>query len=95
MTFREECPENASENIILVGNKVDKVEQRVVSIHEGEELCKELGCIAYYETSAQSNINVDEVFFAVAAGAFQCENQQLKENIDSQNVSQLGKDNPD
>ena len=69
-TFRQECPEAASANIVLVGNKIDKAEDRVITTEEGKELCKELGCVEYYETSAQNNINVDETFFSVAAGAF-------------------------
>ena len=29
-TFRAECPEDASYNIVLLGNKVDKEELRVI-----------------------------------------------------------------
>ena len=76
-TFREECPQDACDNIILVGNKVDKEEARVIPKDEALELCSELKCIEYYETSAQNNINVDETFFSVAAAAFHKENKNF------------------
>jgi len=54
---------------VLVGNKADMLE-REVSTEEAEKACKSYGCIAYYETSASANINVDEAFFSVATKAF-------------------------
>ena len=38
--FREECPADASNNIVLVGNKVDEIEKRVIEKHEAVELVK-------------------------------------------------------
>jgi GTPase KRas protein len=46
---------------ILVGNKVDKVQQREVSPDEGYALARGYGC-RFFETSAKSNTNVDEAF---------------------------------
>ena len=43
--------------ICLVGNKVDKVEERKVSIEEGEDLAQELNTL-FFEVSAKSATNV-------------------------------------
>ena len=54
--------------IIIVGNKVDLSQQRVVSTAEGEELAKSLSetGISYIETSALSGENVIEAFELIA-----------------------------
>lgn len=46
---------------ILLGNKIDLSDERVVSRSEGEILAKMIGA-AYYETSAKENRNVDLCF---------------------------------
>lgn len=46
---------------IIVGNKRDKSNQRVVAIEEGEELAARLGC-EFVETSAKTADNVDRLF---------------------------------
>eukprot|EP01129_Flabellula_baltica_P009674 TRINITY_DN3989_c0_g1_i2.p1 TRINITY_DN3989_c0_g1~~TRINITY_DN3989_c0_g1_i2.p1 ORF type:complete len:177 (+),score=26.15 TRINITY_DN3989_c0_g1_i2:51-533(+) len=51
--------------IVLVGNKVDREEDRVVLREEGEALASQLG-VVYRETSAKDNVGVDEVFRLVA-----------------------------
>jgi len=47
--------------IILVGSKSDLADQRQVPTSEGEELAKKL-VIPFFETSAKTKYNVDEVF---------------------------------
>eukprot|EP01087_Luapelamoeba_hula_P001062 TRINITY_DN1080_c0_g1_i1.p1 TRINITY_DN1080_c0_g1~~TRINITY_DN1080_c0_g1_i1.p1 ORF type:complete len:195 (-),score=24.65 TRINITY_DN1080_c0_g1_i1:83-667(-) len=47
--------------MILVGSKCDLEDQRQVSTSEGEDLCKKLKC-PFFETSAKTKHNVDEVF---------------------------------
>ena len=49
---------------ILIGNKIDLQDQRVVKSEEGRELAKKLECI-YIETSAKENTNVTEAFNAL------------------------------
>jgi small GTP-binding protein len=51
--------------IVLVGNKVDLVENREVTQDEAEVLAKELN-ISYIETSAKMGSNVEEVFEMLA-----------------------------
>ena len=53
-------------NKILIGNKCDWEEKRVVSTEQGEALARELG-IPFLEVSAKSNINIDEAFYSLAA----------------------------
>ncbi|KAI0890446.1 NCA2-domain-containing protein [Annulohypoxylon maeteangense] len=53
-------------NKILIGNKCDWEEKRVISTEQGEALAKELG-IPFLEVSAKSNINIDEAFYSLAA----------------------------
>jgi len=49
---------------VLVGNKCDLADERVVSKKEGELLAEKLGpsCLGYYESSAKTGINLDELF---------------------------------
>ncbi|KAI9497233.1 ras related protein 1b [Zychaea mexicana] len=56
-----------SENvpIVLVGNKCDLEEERMVSREQGMMLSQQWGGKPFYETSARYKINVDEVFFDV------------------------------
>eukprot|EP01124_Arcella_intermedia_P002199 TRINITY_DN11204_c0_g1_i3.p1 TRINITY_DN11204_c0_g1~~TRINITY_DN11204_c0_g1_i3.p1 ORF type:complete len:191 (+),score=30.03 TRINITY_DN11204_c0_g1_i3:26-598(+) len=50
--------------MVLVGNKSDLEAQREVSQEEGERLAKQWG-IPFFESSALTRTNVDEVFFSV------------------------------
>ena len=51
--------------IALVGNKIDLEEKKQVSSHESREFCDEQGLI-FYEVSAKSGANVQEVFMTIA-----------------------------
>ena len=48
--------------IMLVGNKVDLEDERVVSKEEGEEMAKRCRS-GFIEASAKNNINVNEAFY--------------------------------
>ena len=64
----------ANDNVckVLVGNKCDLEDRRKVSKEEGEELAKHYN-IPYLETSAKSNICVEESFTTMA--------RQIKKNL--------------
>ncbi|KAH9521289.1 Ras- protein Rab-3, variant 2 [Dermatophagoides farinae] len=47
--------------VILVGNKCDMEDERVVSYERGKQLADQLG-LEFFETSAKENINVKAVF---------------------------------
>jgi Ras-related protein Rab-8A len=55
---------DVSVNVILIGNKCDLKDDRVVSIEEGQKLGNEFG-IPFLECSAKDNLNVDEAFLEV------------------------------
>jgi len=54
-----------SVNKILIGNKCDMVEKKVVDSTRGKALADEYS-IKYLETSAKNSINVDEAFITLA-----------------------------
>ncbi|CAO3701483.1 unnamed protein product [Rhizopus microsporus] len=56
-----------SDNVpmVLVGNKCDLENERVVSREKGMILSQQWGGKPFYETSARFKINVDEVFYDV------------------------------
>jgi len=59
--------QNASEGVnkILIGNKCDMVDKRVISTARGQALADEYG-IKFFEASAKSSINVEESFMTLA-----------------------------
>lgn len=65
---------------MLVGTKLDDVENRVVSREKALEICQQYDCIDYFETSASTGENVDEAFFSATARAFQTstDSQQVR-----------------
>lgn len=48
--------------MVLVGNKADLTDERVISVEEGIEVSSNWGKVPFYETSALLRSNVDEVF---------------------------------
>ncbi|KAG0006772.1 GTP-binding protein [Entomortierella chlamydospora] len=59
--------QHASEGVnkILIGNKCDMPDKKVISKDQGQALADEFG-IKFLETSAKSNICVEEAFFSLA-----------------------------
>ncbi|RKP18388.1 ras-domain-containing protein, partial [Rozella allomycis CSF55] len=52
-------------NKILIGNKCDMTDKKVVDTEKGKQLAAEYG-IRFMETSAKTNINVEESFVSLA-----------------------------
>ncbi|KAL1918500.1 uncharacterized protein VTP21DRAFT_3160 [Calcarisporiella thermophila] len=82
-TWYSNIEQHASEGVnkILIGNKCDAHETRAVSTEEGQALANELG-LSFLETSAKSNINVEEAFFTLARDV-------KRRLIDSQSQGQM------
>lgn len=53
---------NSDIPIMLVGNKIDQTEQSEVSIQEGQDLARELGCM-FVQASAKDSTNVEKAFY--------------------------------
>ena len=56
---------NADVEKMIIGNKCDMEEQRLISKERGESIAKENG-IPFLETSAKNNINVEEAFLQMS-----------------------------
>ena len=54
-----------SVNKILIGNKCDMVDKKVIDAERGQALANEYG-IKFLETSAKNSINVEEAFITLA-----------------------------
>lgn len=52
-------------NKILVGNKCDMLDEKVVSTEEGQKLASEFG-MKFWETSAKNDVNVEQSFHSIA-----------------------------
>ena len=67
-TWFSNVEQHATEGVnkILIGNKCDWEDKRVVSTEQGQQLANELG-IPFMEVSAKSNINVEKAFYSLAA----------------------------
>lgn len=63
--FKETRDASPEISLILVGNKIDLVEDRVVSTEEGESTAKELN-LSYVETSAKTGENINDAFKMLA-----------------------------
>jgi len=83
-TWMKSIETHASQGVnkILVGNKADMNDKRVVSTEQGKELAERYG-IEFYETSAKTGLNVEEMFMLLA--------KEIKQRV----IDPLADDEPD
>lgn len=48
--------------MVLVGNKCDLIDQRVITNEQGESLARKFGGCTFLEASAKTKSNVDQIF---------------------------------
>ncbi|MFX0134574.1 MAG: Rab family GTPase [Candidatus Hodarchaeota archaeon] len=51
---------------ILIGNKIDLENAREIQKDRGEVLAKRIGAVGFFETSAKTNIDIDNAFHKLA-----------------------------
>ena len=76
--FNEIKDVSSSISLILVGNKIDLTEDRVISTEMGEALAKKLN-LSYIETSAKTGENINDAFKMLAL-------QRIKEFVFTEEV---------
>ena len=67
----EECLKNGLAHIpvVIVGNKIDLVEDRIISVGDGLKLSNSYQA-PHFETSAKTGTNVDEMFSRIARDVY-------------------------
>jgi len=70
-----------SVNRILVGNKCDLADKRVIETSKGQELAAEFG-IKFFETSAKNSIAVEDAFMSLA--------RDIKKRVDQEDPNGTG-----
>ena len=91
--IKEEAPSKTC--IILIANKIDCVEERVVSKEDGEALAKNYN-LKIFESSAKENINVSEAFQEVIETIVKNHTNTSSTNgtkLNTQNQNQSNKNN--
>merc|ERR1712096_467185 len=61
---------------VLIGNKLDKEDDRKISANKAQIWAKNHGKIPFYETSAKEATNVEEAFKVVASNGLKMEQQE-------------------
>lgn len=64
--------------ILLVGNKIDKTEERVVTLEEGEAVGEKYN-VLFSETSAKSGVNVETAFLKLITSIYTKEKSKIIE----------------
>merc|ERR1712151_199089 len=61
---------------VVIGNKIDKEGQRVVTTKRANSWCQTAGDIPLFETSAKESINVEQAFQTIARNALKQEGNE-------------------
>ncbi|XP_067931346.1 ras-related protein Rab-3A-like [Watersipora subatra] len=75
-----------SPQVLLIGNKCDLAEERVVTKERGYQLANQLG-LEFFETSAKDNINVSQVFDRLVDMICKRMDEQVEGELGSRNTN--------
>eukprot|EP00009_Paramoeba_aestuarina_P005969 CAMPEP_0201507564 /NCGR_PEP_ID=MMETSP0161_2-20130828/1207_1 /ASSEMBLY_ACC=CAM_ASM_000251 /TAXON_ID=180227 /ORGANISM="Neoparamoeba aestuarina, Strain SoJaBio B1-5/56/2" /LENGTH=180 /DNA_ID=CAMNT_0047901973 /DNA_START=175 /DNA_END=717 /DNA_ORIENTATION=+ len=73
----------------LIANKLDLQQERVVKTEEGRHQSEQLGASHFFEVSAKTNENVEELVQTVAYELLQRKNQESRETFDDMTSDQV------
>merc|ERR1712146_163540 len=92
-TWMRNIEQHANEQVvkILLGNKCDMPDKKMVTYEQGESLAKEFG-IQFFETSAKQNVKVEEAFTAIARAIK--EKKPTTPTVQTNTTELGGKDDP-
>lgn len=64
--------------VIFVGNKVDKINERILTMEDGNKLANEYQC-PYFESSAKNGQNITEIFDNITLNIYQKKIREINE----------------
>jgi len=84
-----------SDNVpmVLIGNKCDLDQDRVLSIDDGIKVSQDWGLVPFYETSAMYKTNVDEAFIDVVRQIMRKEAQVSAEKKQQKKLNKQAEEN--
>ncbi|CAB4036163.1 ras-related Rab-10-like, partial [Paramuricea clavata] len=88
--------EHANEDVekMILGNKCDMEDKRVVSKDRGTSIAREHS-IRFLETSAKDNVNIEDAFYMLAQDILKKQLQNKSSNADTQNTVPIKTQNKD
>ena len=85
--IKEEISEKVS--IVLIGNKIDNVQERKISKDQGEKLANEIG-VKFFETSAKTGEGINESVFFLVKKIFE-NDPEVKNKYQGRNLKMYNK----
>ena len=62
LSWKQEVETVVQKPFLVIGNKYDLQDERIIHIDEGKMLAEKMGALSYFETSAKTGENLDDAF---------------------------------